>query len=924
MLGRSLVGRGVSAVLAATRTLRAPCGVLALLVVVAPVSVAARGKPTSCPLATRVHPFEATTLSRYDVTVTDGSSGDVDGSANGTCHLDIDVCVASGECVDEHLTGVRVRSRGRAPAAARAEAAKLLTDALAALPGGTLIDGTRIDFGDTPPSPGTCTHARLELAAEQSTKKSRAMALEFSTKAVDDLGNRLARRSRLGLRCVAAGGDGGKTPTCRASRGQCPEPAAPSCGNGRRDGGAEACDGGDDALCPGACRADCSCPAQASPDNVAPQAVVQASSDQAASPALAAVDGSVGGGAHEWIADGEPNSATLRLIWPAPVTVDRVVLYDRVSTVDNILAATLVSDDGHAVAVGPLPPDGRPVEIMLGTRTILALTLSITASSGANAGLAEIQVLAAQAQPPTNASPPSNPSPPSTPPPPAGKGTTYYLSPAGSDSNAGTTPDHPWHTFGKILNPSKPLRAGDVVVLLDGTYTPDTTGLPHIVCGDGGNAPNGTAERSITISAANERKALLQSDGHTAGLTMEGCSWWNLQGLQAASRDATNAPQDGGYPFRFSKVDHVTLRRLLGSHNNRQENTHIFAVEDSTNVLFEECEAYFFHRHAFSIWRSRFVTLRRCYANSMLYGARGCCSSVDNRAYGDDAFSLYGTSDSIVENSISENQANGFQIHGIENDLDPSGSGGRNNRILGSLSFGDSLPMLIGSRAGGGAYHNAKGNQVRDFVVANTSGSCIYVRGAAGTLVENATLYHSTGSGGLFADGGDPEVGGSCGPTNPDGCSLTARNVLSLGHSQGYGFMISGFDNWLIEWSNATRNSIDYGSSEPPDDATGRIQHSTRVAAPEIGLDSGQCLLWIPEGSALKNAGKDGHDIGATIVNRYNDGVLTNRPLWDPVTGAFPCGAVVAGINDGPIRCTNIHTRLNVNTNGCRLPAAPR
>src|SRR5262249_12498885 len=164
MLGRSLVGRGVSAVLAATRTLRAPCGVLTLLVVVAPVSVAARGRPTSCPLATRVHPFEATTLSRYDVTVTDGSSGDVDGRANGTCQLDIDVCVASGECVAEHLTGVRVRSRGRAPAPARAEAAKLLTDALAALPSGTLIDGTWIDFGDTPPSPGTCAHARLELA----------------------------------------------------------------------------------------------------------------------------------------------------------------------------------------------------------------------------------------------------------------------------------------------------------------------------------------------------------------------------------------------------------------------------------------------------------------------------------------------------------------------------------------------------------------------------------------------------------------------------------------------------------------------------------------------------------------------------------------------------------------------------------------
>jgi hypothetical protein len=922
MLGRSLVRGFVSAILAATRALRAPCGVFGLIVFLVPVSAAARGKPTSCPLATRVHPFEATTLSRYDVTVADGGAGDVDGIASGTCELDIDVCVAPGDCLHEHLTGARVRSRGRAPAAARAEAVKLLAGALAALPGGTLIDGTRIDFGDTPPSPGACARARLELAAEQSAKKSRAMALELSTKAVDDSGHRIGRRSRLGLRCVPAGGEGGTAPKCRASRGQCPELSAPSCGNGLRDGGAEACDGGDDALCPAACRTDCSCPAQAWPDNVAPRAAVQASSDQAGGPALAAVDGSAGGDAHEWIADGESNTATLRLVWPAPVTVDRVVMYDRVNTVDNILAATLVSDDGHAVSLGPLPPDGRPVEIMLGMRTILALTLSISASSGANAGLGEIQVLAAQAQAPTNP-PPSTPPPPGNPPPVA-KGTTYYISPAGSDANAGTTADRPWRTFGKVLNPSKPLRAGDVVVLLDGTYTPDTTGLPHIVCSEGGNAPNGTAERPITISAANERKALLQSDGHTAGLTMEGCSWWNLQGLQAASRDATNAPQDGGYPFRFSKVDHVTLRRLLGSHNNRQENTHVFAVEDSTNVLLEECEAYFFHRHAFSIWRSRFVTIRRCYANSMLYGARGCCSSVDNRAYGDDAFSLYGTSDSIVENSISENQANGFQIHGIGNDLDPSGNGGRNNRILGSLSFGDSLPLLIGSRAGGGEYHNAKGNQIRDFVVANTSGSCIYVRGAAGTLVENATLYHSSNSGGLFADSGDPELGGSCGSTNPEGCSLTARNVLSLGHSKGYGFMLSGFDNWLVEWSNATRNLVDYGSSEPPDDAAGHIQHSTRVAAPEIGLDSGQCLLWIPEGSALKTAGKDGHDIGATIVNRYNDGVLTDRPLWDPVTGAFPCGAVVAGINDGPIRCTNIHTRLNVNTNGCRLPAAPR
>ena len=46
-----------------------------------------------------------------------------------------------------------------------------------------------------------------------------------------------------------------------------------------------------------------------------------------------------------------------------------------------------------------------------------------------------------------------------------------------------------------------------------------------------------------------------------------------------------------------------------------------------------------------------------------------------------------------------------------------------------------------------------------------------------------------------------------------------------------------------------------------------------------------------------------------------------DRPLWDKATGKFPCGAVVAGINDGAKRCSNIHERLNVNRNGCAFPA---
>jgi hypothetical protein len=43
-------------------------------------------------------------------------------------------------------------------------------------------------------------------------------------------------------------------------------------------------------------------------------------------------------------------------------------------------------------------------------------------------------------------------------------------------------------------------------------------------------------------------------------------------------------------------------------------------------------------------------------------------------------------------------------------------------------------------------------------------------------------------------------------------------------------------------------------------------------------------------------------------------------PLWDPTTGQFPCGATVAGLNDGEASCKTVHTRLHVGTADCPVP----
>ena len=493
-------------------------------------------------------------------------------------------------------------------------------------------------------------------------------------------------------------------------------------------------------------------------------------------------------------------------------------------------------------------------------------------------------------------------------------GRIFYISPAGDDEASGTSR---FTAFGSFSRAVSRLQPGDVLVVLDGTYTRESTGLPRIDCAN--NAESGTAAQPITIRAENERRAFLSSDGHQAGFEMSNCRWWRIEGLRAASRDAGDAEILGGFPFRLSNVEDVTLRRLLGSHNNRAQNTHVYAIEESRNVLLEECEAYFFHRHAFSIWKSYGVVLRRCYANSMRYGRKGCCSEIDNREFGDSAFTIYGSSATIVENCVSENFANGFHVHAISNPLDPSGSGGRHNRFLGSVSMDDEVGALVSSRYVDGAYRNALGNVFRDFVTVDTGGTGLFLRGAADTVVENVTLYGSSGASGLEADGGDPEFGGTCGETNPEGCGFSATNVLSVDHA-GLGIGAGEQQDWSVDHSNASGSAADWVVGEAVDDGGGHVQQSLSTDPGPIGRGTGQCIAWVPAGSPMKGAGRDGSDIGANIVYRYENGVLTGTPLWDVHTGAFPCGAVVAEINDGSPSCRNLHERLNVNTNGCALP----
>ncbi len=497
-------------------------------------------------------------------------------------------------------------------------------------------------------------------------------------------------------------------------------------------------------------------------------------------------------------------------------------------------------------------------------------------------------------------------------------GPAFYISPTGSDSNIGTS-DRPWKTFAFAI---PKLRPGDTLILKNGTYTKTTTGLPYINCAS--NARNGSAVSPITVKAENERQALLKSDGSLAALFISYCSYWNIDGLRAKSADlnaANGGKQNSVVEIRDS--NHITVRRGLFTHPNRYFNTHTLAFANVNNSLIEETEVYYFHRFGIIDSQGSDNLVRRSYAHSRSYGdlADGY-NSIDSST-GDSCIGAYATPSvnktrhMIIENSIGEDCLNGVSAGGANpND-------GIFAKNLGNIS-------LYG--LSNGAFENGNASNVlfENVVLIQGNNYGLFERGSYNVIANNSTFY------GNAADGVQADVGSNATVAYN---SIYLTNLLSSSNS-GRGFGISEQDGWLIDYSNAYRNSGgNYSPSETINDNLGKIRNSLSVAPSLMGLGTNQCIVYVPGGhdgrggtnpqiggksSNMAGAGKNGNDIGANIVYRYHDGKLTDEKLWDQTTGKFPCGATVNSVNDDASfpdsSCINVHKRLNVGVDGCPIP----
>lgn len=477
---------------------------------------------------------------------------------------------------------------------------------------------------------------------------------------------------------------------------------------------------------------------------------------------------------------------------------------------------------------------------------------------------------------------------------------TYYISPSGSDSNSGLSAAAPWKTFAVAL---AKVACGNTLLVLDGVYN----GAGNIVVDIRNRACSAAAP--LVIKAANERRAHLHNDGRAIGAVyISNSSYITLEGLEISSQDNNYLPgstSETGSGLHIDTAHHLTFRRLLVHHNNRYGNTHLLVGIGLTDSLIEESEFQFYHRHAINTKPGERNVFRRIYCNGRRHGTipdgypngSGWSSS-------DSCLSLYPAADTLVENSIAEESTT---LMGAP----ASGEVAMKNiKILGSVSLNgwagilfkarfECVPMSVRCQPVDSVVENTA------IIGVNSSVAAFYHVGGVNTQVRNLTVMNTAQIGAVVAS---IDQSGA-----PAGNTFFADNIL-LVNNAGIGLRLDGA---LTDF--AIRNSNVFGSSHSNfSPATSADYQGTRSVDPVMGA----CRVWIPDGSPMKRAGVNGADIGANILYRYQDGVLTNQPLWNPATGQFPCGALVAGINDTPgASCNDVHKRLNVNTNGCSFPA---
>lgn len=484
---------------------------------------------------------------------------------------------------------------------------------------------------------------------------------------------------------------------------------------------------------------------------------------------------------------------------------------------------------------------------------------------------------------------------------------TLFIGPEGDDDGPGTA-DEPLATWAVAL---ARLAPSDTLGVLPGSYSPTDAGRLVVGCAPGDSAcagapcAQGSADAPITVRAVEERAARLGTDGAGPALVVSGCRGWSFEGLVAEGGDferqqAVAVVREGA---------NVTLRRMLLRRANRLTNSPVLQITDTDDVLLEESEIYDFHLAGVALSEARGTILRRNFIHSREYPnlpddyeqsglCASCCLGI-----GDQGVLLDRSAASLLENNVIERVCQGV-VGSAGATARVGGAAGDDHRLLGNVVIGASSNAYVFASACGGADPcDDPGLQLRRLLIRDSvaldSGTGFYARGVIEARLRNVTAIDSGGSDYVFDL---PDANRGLTP------SFTVENALDHdSDGSGGGYVLRDHEEYTIRRVHSSGNDTDFTGTDPS-----RVIEATR-GDPELG----SCRIAVPAGSRLSGAGLEGGDIGADVRLRYHDGVRSARGLWHASTRAFPCGAIVEGVNDDPSRaCAGAHDRIGV-TDDC-------
>jgi len=418
--------------------------------------------------------------------------------------------------------------------------------------------------------------------------------------------------------------------------------------------------------------------------------------------------------------------------------------------------------------------------------------------------------------------------------------TDFYIKPSGgSNSNDGLTQSTPWATFSHAMGNLSP---GDTLYLMNGTYTET---LNITVSGINGNP--------VTFKALNDGKAILDGTRDSDVLRIAGTASSHKTDIKIEGVVCKNAYIN---VVSIHYADRIILKRVSAydAGTGNSGNVHQFSLWHASDVLLEDCAAAGYGRVPYNALDCDSITFRRCFVY------------YEDSVAGGVLLQLYGSDNCRVENCVGFQDADKVAIWGITVWCHNYNASADNNKIYGNVvrDVNSNFAYHIAS-----AQKNIIGNEFKHNVSID---SAIGFRHAAdGNLVaENFTIVGSTmrryqleSYDNYYTLNTDFKIGG------------TLKNSSFMNGNGGIYYETSdtGFTSCKNTYNNFYNVTTTYQGNASQGTGEKTLNPNYNTATYGDGA-----YLMVP--SALKGQGNGGGDIGAEVLYRYLDGVLTSTPLW--------------------------------------------